>query len=134
MRRRDLLKLGAVAAVGVPSATTVAAQAATKAPGDTAATPPPPGPLSEKTARETILLDADWRFHHGDIPFPKVRGDSPTYDSTKAGAAGSAGALVAAWAATVAEGTPTAATAPSFRRSRRRMGRLLVGCVAPFVG
>jgi len=92
MRRRDLLKLGAVAAVGVPSAT-VAAQAATKAPGDPAAPPTAPGPLSEKTARETILLDADWRFHHGDIPFPKVRGDSPTYDSTKAGAAGGAAAI-----------------------------------------
>jgi beta-galactosidase len=88
MRRRDLLKLGAVAAVGVPSAA-VAHQA--KVPGDPAA--PPPSLLSDKSARETILLDADWRFHLGDIPFSKVRGDSPTYDSTKAGAARGAAAV-----------------------------------------
>jgi beta-galactosidase len=84
MRRRDLLTLGAVA-----MASPALAQGKAK-PG---AAPATPAPASEPSGRETVLLDADWRFHRGDIPFPKVRGDSPTYESTKAGAARGAAAI-----------------------------------------
>jgi beta-galactosidase len=89
MRRRDLLTLGAVAMASPALAHPKSGQGDTR-PGGAAA---PPAPALEASGRETILLDADWRFHRGDIPLPKVRGDSPTYESTKAGAARGAAAI-----------------------------------------
>jgi beta-galactosidase len=87
MRRRDLLTLGAMAMASPALAQSKPLPG--KAPSGGAA----PAASSEPSGRETILLDADWRFHRGDIPFPKVRGDSPTYESTKAGAARGAAAI-----------------------------------------
>jgi beta-galactosidase len=59
MRRRDLLTLGAVAMASPALAHPKSGQGDTR-PGGAAA---PPAPALEASARETILLDADWRFH-----------------------------------------------------------------------
>ncbi|KAI9437851.1 beta-galactosidase, putative, bgl2C [Russula earlei] len=47
-----------------------------------------PGTRSEK-----LLLDNGWRFHLGDIPFPVIRGNSESYNASKAGNAGGAAAV-----------------------------------------
>jgi len=88
MRRRDLLTLGAMA-MASPTLAQSKPVGGKEPSGDATPAAAPAGP----SGRDTILLDADWRFHRGDIPFPKVRGDSPTYESTKAGAARGAAAI-----------------------------------------
>ena len=42
--------------------------------------------------RERLSLDAGWRFHLGDIPFPVIRGHGDSYGSAKAGKAWGAAA------------------------------------------
>ena len=42
--------------------------------------------------RQRTLLDFDWRFHRGDIPFPEPRAHDETYATTKAGQAPGAAA------------------------------------------
>jgi len=42
--------------------------------------------------RQTLSLDQGWRFHLGDIPFPKMEGHEMTYSSAKAGKAWGAAA------------------------------------------
>lgn len=42
--------------------------------------------------RESLSLDADWRFHQGDIPFPEIRGHGMSYANAKAGRAWGAAA------------------------------------------
>ena len=48
----------------------------------------PPGVKSAfNSARERLLLDRGWRFHRGDIPFPKLISHSDSYANAKAGRA-----------------------------------------------
>ena len=47
---------------------------------------------SPEPARERLSLDADWRFHLGDIPMPEIKGHGMTYDNAKAGRAWGAAA------------------------------------------
>ena len=42
--------------------------------------------------RERLSLDADWRFHLGDIPMPVIHGHADTYNNAKAGVAWGAAA------------------------------------------
>ena len=42
--------------------------------------------------RKKLSLDAGWRFHLGDIPFPVVKGHNDSYNNAKAGRAGGAAA------------------------------------------
>ncbi|MBC8011818.1 MAG: glycoside hydrolase family 2 protein, partial [Burkholderiales bacterium] len=46
-----------------------------------------PGPV-----RERLSLDADWRFHLGDIPMPEIKGHAASYNNAKAGVAWGAAA------------------------------------------
>jgi beta-galactosidase len=50
-------------------------------------------PTSKGTApavRERLLLDRDWLFHEGDIPFPVITGHEPSYANAKAGSSSGA--------------------------------------------
>jgi beta-galactosidase len=47
---------------------------------------------ADAPTRETLSLDADWRFHLGDIPMPEITGHGPTYRNAKAGVAWGAAA------------------------------------------
>jgi beta-galactosidase len=71
--RRDFLKsAGALAAANTLGNLPAAAGTATPA------------------GRVVLSLNAGWRFHEGDIPFPVVSGHGNTYNHAKAGAAGGA--------------------------------------------
>jgi len=52
------------------------------------------GPDAVHPLREKLSLDAGWRFHPGDIPFPVIKGHNDSYNNAKAGRAGGAAALV----------------------------------------
>jgi beta-galactosidase len=43
-------------------------------------------------ARELLALDRGWRFHLGDVPFPKIEGHQNSYDNAKTGVAWGAAA------------------------------------------
>ena len=47
---------------------------------------------SSNPLREKLSLNAGWRFHPGDIPFPVVKGHNASYTNAKAGLAGGAAA------------------------------------------
>jgi len=42
---------------------------------------------ASEPARERLSLDADWRFHLGDIPMPEITGHRMSYNNAKAGKA-----------------------------------------------
>jgi beta-galactosidase len=71
MKRRTLLQAGAAGLT--PAASITLAGAA-------------------HTGREVLALTQGWRFHDGDIPFPKILGHGWTYGSAKAGNAQGAAA------------------------------------------
>jgi beta-galactosidase len=49
-------------------------------------------PASPPGQRERLSLDRGWLFHLGDIPFPTIRGQGPSYENAKAGHAWGAAA------------------------------------------
>ncbi len=49
-------------------------------------------PVQVAATRERLSLDRGWLFHSGDIPFPEIKGQGPTYESAKAGRAWGAAA------------------------------------------
>src|SRR4051794_16363795 len=48
---------------------------------------------SEQSGREVLSLDRGWKFHLGEVPFPKIVGHEATYHNAKAGSAGGAAAV-----------------------------------------
>ncbi|WP_047128108.1 beta-galactosidase GalA [Xanthomonas arboricola] len=94
MRRREFLA-GSVCAsslLGVPALLPGAANAvATRA--DDGGTPrPTPPPAGTDDAGQWLDLDEGWRFHAGDLPFPRLMAQDETYDNAKAGRAWGAAA------------------------------------------
>ena len=41
--------------------------------------------------RETLSMDRGWRFHRGDVPYPKYRGHDALYTATKTACSKGAG-------------------------------------------
>jgi beta-galactosidase len=52
----------------------------------------PPAPAAEAVHRERLSLDRGWLFHLGDISFPVIKGQGPSYENAKAGHAWGAAA------------------------------------------
>lgn len=51
-----------------------------------------PSTKAGEEVRERLSFDKGWLFHHGDIPFPEVKGHQSSYMGAKAGSAGGAAA------------------------------------------
>lgn len=90
MNRRDFLASAAAVTAMVPLEwDRVEAATTGKSPSDfpmpPARTSMPVRPFESDPNR--LLLDDDWSFHDGDIPFPMPKGHNATYDAAKAGAA-----------------------------------------------
>jgi beta-galactosidase len=49
-------------------------------------------PVPPAALRERLSLDRGWLFHLGDIPFPEIKGQGPSYENAKAGRAWGAAA------------------------------------------
>ncbi|APP86080.1 beta-galactosidase GalA [Xanthomonas hortorum pv. vitians] len=94
MRRRDFLA-GSVcfsSLLGVPTLTPGMASTATARAGVTGKPRPTPPPSVEDGSGQWLDLDEGWRFHAGDLPFPRLLAQDETYDNAKAGRAWGAAA------------------------------------------
>ncbi|GAE51698.1 beta-galactosidase, partial [Xanthomonas arboricola pv. pruni str. MAFF 311562] len=94
MRRREFLA-GSVCAsslLGVPALLPGAASVVATRAGDGGKRGPAPPPAGTDDAGQWLDLDEGWRFHAGDLPFPRLLAQDETYDNAKAGRAWGAAA------------------------------------------
>src|ERR1700733_1538697 len=68
------------------------AACAVRAPARSGAPAPEPRRIEAASVRRRLSLDAGWRFHLGDVPFPRVMGHESSYQNAKAGVAWGAAA------------------------------------------
>lgn len=87
-RRHVLAGSAAALAVG-PLPAAAAAEAGTESASPPA---PVPVPVPARSPRDTLSLDAGWRFHEGDIAFPPILDHEAAYANGKAGNASGAAA------------------------------------------
>nr|CEH40222.1 Truncated beta-galactosidase [Xanthomonas citri pv. citri] len=94
MRRREFLA-GSVCAsslLSAPALVSGAAAAGTRRVGTSAKPRPRPQGSATDAGGQWLDLDDGWRFHAGDVPFPRLLGQDETYANGKAGRAWGAAA------------------------------------------
>ncbi|ATS37707.1 MULTISPECIES: beta-galactosidase GalA [Xanthomonas] len=94
MRRREFLagSVGASSLLSVPVLVSGAAAADTTRVGTRAKPRPRPQGSATDAGGQWLDLDEGWRFHAGDVPFPRLLGQDETYANSKAGRAWGAAA------------------------------------------